>query len=380
MHKIQNVVILAAGDSTRFWPLKNKNLTFFLGKPLLQYHIDELQRYAQNLFIVVHPSLVKQAKALQNVTQKNIIIQSTKLDGMAGALLSCKGQLSGETLILNGSDIINYSLIIPTMKKWTGLLTAKKMSSYFPGGYLKIHNDRVVQIVEKPAPDKIPSDFVKLVCDYFSDIQVFIQIVEEVKTPNDDWYEQGLNQYIKQTKTGYIEYDDYWLALKYPWHILTMMKYFLGKQKKSFIHPSVKIAKSARIVNPVYINEGTIIGDFALVRESHIGKNCLIGSHSEVARSYIYDNVYLHRNYVGDSVLGQNVLFGAGAVTANFRFDEKTIDSVVEGKKIDSGLQKFGTIIGTHSKVGVNVIILPGLKIGSNKLVFPGTVVKNDFI
>jgi bifunctional UDP-N-acetylglucosamine pyrophosphorylase/glucosamine-1-phosphate N-acetyltransferase len=78
--------------------------------------------------------------------------------------------------------------------------------------------------------------------------------------------------------------------------------------------------------------------------------------------------------------LDQDVFFGAGAITANFRFDEKSVPSIVGSKKIDSGLYKYGSIIGTKTKIGVNVTLLPGIKIGINKLVFPGTVIRKDVV
>ena len=141
---------------------------------------------------------------------------------------------------------------------------------------------------------------------------------------------------------------------------------------------NVKIAKTAKIEGPCFIGDNTIIGDFALVRQSHIGKNCLIGAYSEVTRSYLGNNVFLHRNYIGDSVLADNVLFGAGAVTANFRFDQQTIKSQINGKKLDTNLTKLGAIIGEGAKIGVNSTLLPGIKIGSKTYIAPGHTISED--
>ena len=145
-----------------------------------------------------------------------------------------------------------------------------------------------------------------------------------------------------------------------------------------YIGKHVVIGDFAKIAGPCYIGDNTIIADYALVRESHIGRNCLIGSSSEVARSYLGDNVMLHRNYIGDSVLANNVLCGAGAVTANFRFDEKEVYSFVKKNKINSGLKKLGAIVGTNTKIGVNSTIYPGVKIGSEVLIAPHEVIKQD--
>jgi len=104
----------------------------------------------------------------------------------------------------------------------------------------------------------------------------------------------------------------------------------------------------------------------------------LIGGYSEVTRSYLGNKVFLHRNYVGDSVIADNVLMGAGAVLANFRFDGQPIRSKVLKEKITTSFLKLGAIIGERSKVGVNATILPGVKIGKKTFIGPGQIVKED--
>lgn len=399
MKKIKNILILAGGDSTRFWPLEAKNLTYFLGKSLISYQINTFKKYADNFVIVA--SKINAPLITQEFKEKyKIVVQDKKIAGQAGAIIAAKGYIKGEVLIINASDIFNEKIIeqyIDISDTYDLCLLAKKCKKYFPGGYLKFKNDKLSEIVEKPEPDKRPSDLVRLVVDFFSSYEKLISCLEKAKNTNDDQYEQAINLYIKEAKKStYITYKDFWYSLKYPWHILSMMEFFLTKIKDNFIGmdsiiskntilippvyigANVKIGDFAKIVGPAFIGDGTIIADYAFVRNSHIGKNCLIGSSSEVARSYLGNNVLLHRNYVGDSVLDDNVLFGAGAVTANFRFDKKNVKSIVGKNKINSSLAKLGTIVGKNSKVGVNSTILPGVKIGSNSAVGPGSLVADD--
>ncbi|PIY68876.1 hypothetical protein COY90_03610 [Candidatus Roizmanbacteria bacterium CG_4_10_14_0_8_um_filter_39_9] len=183
--------------------------------------------------------------------------------------------------------------------------------------------------------------------------------------------------------------------LKYPWHVLSLMMHFFKTlsiftdktatiSKTAVITGAVHIGKNVKvgdyvkIAGPCYIGDNTVIADYALVRESHIGPNCLIGSSSEVARSYLGEGVMLHRNYVGDSVFASHVLMGAGAVTANFRFDKKSVGSYVKGKKINTNANKLGAIIGADTKVGINVTLFPGLKIGANCMIRPGYCISRD--
>lgn len=407
MRKINTILLLSGGDSSRFWPLKEKNLTTFLGKTLIEHQINELIPLTNNLIIVTNErekeEMDKIAGGIKTESIKiEVIIQKNIEEGQAGAVLSAKGKVEGEVLILNGNDLFDFSVLQDIFKlgsedKKDFVFLARKVNEYFPGGYLELDGEKIINIVEKPDPDKVPSNIVKLVVDYFSDFGLLVKALEHTSTKDDDWYEKGLGYIISKSKSvSFIPYEGVWYTIKYPWHILDMNSYFLSKIKSSNISKNVQIAKTAviegpvhiednvkigdfaKIVGPCFIGEGTIIGDFSLVRSSNIGKHSLIGGYSEVTRSYLGEGVMLHRNYVGDSILADNVLMGAGAVTANFRFDEKTVNSIVKEKKIDTGRQKMGAIIGARSKIGVHCTIIPGVKIGSGSFISPHTLVNED--
>jgi len=400
MRKIKNVLVLAGGDSTRFWPLKDKMFWSFLGNSLIKNLIAGFSGYSENIFVVVsHSNLAKIKKTLDN--KVHIIIQKNELKGIGGAILSCQDKINGETLIVNASDIFVPTLIKRLIKELKPekemILFAKRYDDYFPGGYLKFTNGRLVEIVEKPGKDITPSKLVKLVFDYFGDLNHLINALKKINAVLDDWYESAINQLIKNgIKNDVFEHKDYLYPLKYPWQVLIITDFFLKTIKSNKIDNSAVISKNAVIKGPVYIGKNVKIGDFAkisgpvfiddgatiadhtIIYQSHIGKSCLVGGYSEVTRSYLSEGVMLHRNYVGDSVLGSQVMMGAGVATANFRFDGKNISSRVNENKIDTGLIKFGAIIGNGAKIGVNSTILPGIKIGSNTFIAPGEIVQED--
>lgn len=399
--KLKNGIILAGGDSDRFWPLKHKILTSFLGKPFISYLADHLSQYCSRVFIVTNEV---NNTLIQNATNNlySYIVQDNRYSGMAGAVLSCQEKIKGETIIINASDYFNFEIIRQIIDKSQDLsieaiLIAKKVDSYFPGGYLTTDGNTVISIIEKPLPQETPSDLVNLVIDYYKEFDQFISYIKKAQTNDDDRFEKGLNCMIKERRVEWIQYSDYWYALKYPWNILQLMKFFLSQSnlknefsKSVSVSPTASVAENVilgkgvrigdftKITGPSYIGENTIIGDYSLVRESHIGSNCLIGSSTEVARSFIGDEVSLHRNYVGDSIISDNVLIGAGTVTANFRFDEKEIGSYISEKKVNTYMRKLGSIIGSRTKIGVNSVIFPGVKIGCNVRVGPGEKVQND--
>ncbi len=405
MRKIKNILLLAGGDSTRFWPLENKLFFSFLDKPLIIHQIEELLKYGELVTVVTSNSnatLIKRLVDNNEIKSVQIIIQKDDYEGMAGAIYSTKNHIKGEVLIVNGCDLIDYSIAISQLFPLIGdenklILAGKKFNEYFPGGYFKFNDKKIIGIVEKPGKESMPSDITKLVFDYISDINDLLKHFSSVKTQKDDLYEMVLDKMLKEdVEQSYLIYNSYWYTLKYPWHVLSMMHNFLISIKEPkisstaqvsekslitglvFIGNNVKIGDFAKIVGPTFIGDNTVVGDYSMIRESQIGEDCLIGSFSEIARSYIGNNVFLHRNYIGDSVIDNDTMFGAQAVTGNLKFDGKEVSSVVDEKRIDTNMNKLGAIVGKFSKVGVNATLLPGVKIGKKSWVAPGEKVKYD--
>jgi len=187
-----------------------------------------------------------------------------------------------------------------------------------------------------------------------------------------------------------------WLYLKYPWHMLNVMDACLDTIKGQIIDPSVKIGKyvtiegaviieegvtiseGTKIVGPTFIGKGTIVGNNNIVRKSHIGTNCVTGFNTDITRSYVGNNCWFHTNYVGDSIVGNNVSIGSGTVLANLRLDESIITSKVKEELIHTGRTKLGAMIGDNVRIGVNASIMPGVKIGEGSFVGAGVVLGED--
>ncbi|MCX5992692.1 MAG: DapH/DapD/GlmU-related protein, partial [Chloroflexi bacterium] len=139
---------------------------------------------------------------------------------------------------------------------------------------------------------------------------------------------------------------------------------------KVTIGKNVRILENAVVRGPVYIGPNTLIGNGALVREySHIGANCVVGFSTEIKGTYTGDDCWFHSSYIGDSIIGNRCSFGAGSVTANFRFDRADIPVKYGGQKVSTGKDHFGAIIGDDCKTGINSGILPGRKVGPNSTV-----------
>ncbi len=203
MKKIKNILILAGGENTRFWPLNDKNLFYFLGKPLLYHLIDYISKYTNNIIVVIHPSL-KDKSEFKKIRNIHCIVQKRKITGIAGAVISAKHKISGEVLILNANDLIDFNKlknIIKLKDKNDIILMAKNVDKYFPGGYLKFKSGKLNSIIEKPDPNNVPSDLIKLVVDYFKDINKLINVLQTTKSKSDNIYEKAITKLIQRSNT-----------------------------------------------------------------------------------------------------------------------------------------------------------------------------------
>jgi NDP-sugar pyrophosphorylase family protein len=123
------------------------------------------------------------------------------------------------------------------------------------------------------------------------------------------------------------------------------------------------IGKNCRIRHNAYIREHVIIGD-----------DCVVGNSSEVKHSLLFNGAQVpHFNYVGDSVLGHKAHLGAGAVLSNLKLNGENVWVEMDGRCIDTGLRKFGALVGDHAEVGCNSVLNPGSIIGKRALIYPNS-------
>ena len=141
---------------------------------------------------------------------------------------------------------------------------------------------------------------------------------------------------------------------------------------KVWVHKNVRISDSAFIKGPCIIGNDTEIRHNAFIRGcALIGENCVIGNSTEIKNSILFDKVQVpHFNYIGDSILGYKVHFGAGSITSNIKSD-KSLITVKGVSEIKTNLRKFGAIIGDSTEIGCNAVLNPGTVIGKNCTIYP---------
>jgi len=400
------VILLAAGQSSRLDPISDKNTLEFLGKPLIEHQVAALKKAKlRDIVVVANKFNIDKIEAILAKYNNVMVTEQERIeDGMAGGVLAGAEVVKHKNiLVMSTNDVFDEKLfedIIQASKTKgvDGVITGKKMMQYFPGGYLKLDkHDFITDIIEKPGEGKEPSKFVNLVCHVYNDFPAFVEYLEKGKKKDHDHYETALDAYIKKGKAKILmhKYTGMWQPIKYPWHIIRLMNYFLSKVE-SKIEKSASIAKSAKIGDkvyiganvkvydnvsiqgPAYIAEGSIVANNSLVRESMIGRNCVVGYTTEVARSYLNHDVWMHTNYIGDSIIDSNVSFGSGTVLGNLRFDEENVKVNIKKERVDTGTNKFGAIIGSGVRFGVNASTNPGVKIGQNCFIGGGVSIDQD--
>lgn len=418
-----HTLLLLAGRSRRFAPLKEKTLWPFLGEPLLAHQLKRMKEggLEKITFVGGHHNL----EEVHALFPKIPSIEQENLDlGMRGALLSTLKEIKGGPVcIVSSNDVIEpegYRRLIEASQKSgvDGALLAQRVKRYFPGGYLvtspkplrdastplaaarSAQHDtecpRIAGIVEKPGEGKEPSDLVNIVAHVHNNPEKLLDILEDASSARDDAYEVALTKLCKELNYVAVPYEKEWSSVKYPWHILDITERFLRELKEDRIHADASVHDSAVIIGPVvlgegvrvmphatiqgpcYIGRGTIIGNNCLVRDSIIGEQCVIGYSSEIARSNLHSHVWTHSTYLGDSVIGQNVAFGSGSVVANFRLDEGEISSRVQEAEVNTQRKKLGVVIGSNVRVGIHASFAPGVKVGEGSFISTATYVSRD--
>ena len=186
---------------------------------------------------------------------------------------------------------------------------------------------------------------------------------------------------------------EYLSQFEYPWQALSGIKELilaLGEgldkneydeiSEKVWVHKSVKIAPTAYIGAPCIIGKDTEVRQCAFIRSAAlIGEGCVIGNSTEVKNAIIFDGVQVpHFNYVGDSILGYKSHLGAGAVTSNVKSDKSLVKVKTADGVIETGLKKFGAMVGDNVEVGCNSVLNPGTVIGRNSNVYPLSSVRGS--
>ncbi len=184
--------------------------------------------------------------------------------------------------------------------------------------------------------------------------------------------------------------------IRYPWDLLRANELAVSALQQDTIHGEIhsaaviqgviSLGQGSRILPGVFIEGNVVIGAHCKIGpncyirgNTSIGDHCHIGQSVEIKNSLILSKTNVgHLSYVGDSVLGEGVNFGAGTTVSNLRHDGKNHRSMVGGSLIDTGRRKFGVVVGDQVHTGINTSIYPGRKLWPHTSTRPGEIVQRD--
>ncbi|OGF56305.1 MAG: hypothetical protein A2Z21_03900 [Candidatus Fraserbacteria bacterium RBG_16_55_9] len=397
-------VLLAAGESSRFWPLSeghHKSLFCLMGKPLIQWTLEALERVGVKEIIIVQAPTQAVERALKDVELKlrvRYVVQEQP-KGMGDALRAASRELEDSFFLLHAHEFTADLWLKLMMKKSRAtrakmILAGQATQEPWKYGMLALKGDRVTRIVEKPAAKDAPSE-VRALGIYLLPREFLDDLTHVKEHPYA--YEEALGRYMGKQDVRVVIQEETSPSIKYPWDLLAATRLLMDEHLEAYRAPTaqvsplahlegeiyigerVKIHEYAVIKGPCYIGNDCVIGTHALVREyTDLEDGVVIGAHAEVARCLFQEKSSTHSGYFGDSIFDRGARAGAGTVTANVKVHRDEIRPIVKGQRVPTGLRSLGAIVGAKTQLGISAMTMPGVLIGANSFVGPGTVVDEN--
>lgn len=392
--------ILGAGGSTRLYPITAgtpKPLLRFLGRTFCEHIVESHAKAGvSTVGLLVRPD---QKAAYEKVLGASYVYLEQEVPlGTADAVLRVLKHAGERVFVQYGDNLFTPEAIRSLLSEHRSsdvLVTAFVSRVQDPSRYgvVSVTGDgRLIRVEEKP---EAPTSDLVLLGGFVLE-SGFARHLEDVRPSGRGELEltDALNSAASDGEVRVIRVDD-WLDLTYPWDVLLVTRNLMRSMDTSVegtvesgVHVSGplhlgkgSVVKSGSYIEgPVWVGDNVTLGPNCYIRPyTSIDDGCHVGNGCELKGSVLFREVHVaHLSYVGDSVLCDRVNLGAGSVTANLRLDENNVKMSVNGKRVNTGLKKLGSVIGSDSKIGVNVSMNPGVKIGPRAMIFPGRVVDRD--
>ncbi len=389
-------IVLAAGEGTRMRPLSGsvpKPMLPVAEEPLVAHTVRAaVEAGADELVLVVgyEANTVREyfGDEYAGIPVKYAVQEEQR--GTADAVRSAREHIDGQFAVLNGDNLYDTPAVKRLFEKApsVGTYRVSDPSNY---GVISKDGDRVTGIVEKP--DDPPTDLANTGSYVFP---------EEAR----DWLDVGesergefeitdvVERVIDEHDTTAVEVDR-WLDVGRPWELLEANEWKLDElerdvqgdvSEQAVIDGNVVVEEGATvkagvvIEGPALIRSGASVGPNAYIRGATlVDEGAKVGHSVEVKNSVLSPGATIgHLSYVGDSVLGRDVNFGAGTNVANLRHDDADIRFTVKGDRVSTGRRKFGVVAGDEVKTGINTSLTPGLKLSAGATTLPGETVTRD--
>jgi UDP-N-acetylglucosamine diphosphorylase/glucosamine-1-phosphate N-acetyltransferase len=404
---------MAAGEGVRLQPLSFTRPKVMLpagGKPILQIIIESLRESGISDICMVVGYLQERIREFFGDGSRLGVnldyIEQKRARGTADATSLAKEFVDGEDFVLSNGDVLikrdEYEKLVKLHSNKSADVTMAVFQVDDPtqfGIAESTEEGEVTKIIEKPAPGNTQSSLAN--CGIYGLSSRIFRAIEKTGESSRGEYEitQSI-QYLIDHENGRVitsRVKDWWIHIGKPWDLLEANEILLKEYSDEYvlegevensvtIKSQVKLGKGSilrsgtYIEGPAIIGENCDIGPNVYIRPfTSIGDKCRVGNACEIKNSIIMRNTRIpHLSYVGDSIIGENVNFGAGTITANLRLDEKPIYVTVKGQRVNSERKKLGALVGDNVKTGIGVTIMPGVTIGPDSAIGANLTVDFD--
>jgi bifunctional UDP-N-acetylglucosamine pyrophosphorylase/glucosamine-1-phosphate N-acetyltransferase len=390
-------VILVAGEGTRMRPLTEtvpKPMLPVADRPLCAHTADAaVEAGASELLFVVGyeaDAVREYFGAEYRGVPVSYAVQEEQL-GTAHAVEAAGEYLEGDFVVMNGDDLYDEAAVAALFE--TGpAVGAYRVEDPRPYGVFSLDGEEVTDVVEKP--EDPPSDRVNVGLYHFPEAAV--EWLADVEKSERGEYEitDVVERLIDEREVRAVPVER-WLGVGRPWELLEANEWKLGELEGRVVgevrgdadlRGTVVVEEGATvdpgvvIEGPALVNSGAEVGPNAYVRGATlVGEDCHVGHGVEVKNSVLMAGSNVpHLSYVGDSLLGTDVNFGAGTQVANLRHDGADVAQTVKGERVDTERRKYGVVAGPGAKTGINSSLSPGLVLSAGATTEPGESVTRD--
>ncbi|MHA2003369.1 MAG: bifunctional sugar-1-phosphate nucleotidylyltransferase/acetyltransferase [Candidatus Thorarchaeota archaeon] len=405
---MKKAALLAAGESTRMMPLTAnmpKHLLPVAGKPLVFHTLEALRDAGIKETLMVVGYRKKELKEGIDSADWSPMsvsyVEQKERRGTAHAAGHAKDFAGDEQIIVMNGDIMmgagTFQGLIQYHKKggYELTLTVFPIDDPSPYGVVAVKDEKATELIEKPSKEQMVSNLVN-VGMYAAGPSLWESIENtELSTRNEYEITDSITMLIKKGNVGAFSIPSWWLDIGKPWDLLSANKKLMttirghisGEVEKGaslkgevVVEKGAIVRSGAYVEGPVFIGEGSVIGPNCYIRpHTCLNKGVKVGNGCEVKNSLIMEGSSVgHLSYVGDSVIGRNVNFGAGTITANLRHDDESVRVTVKGKRVSSGRRKLGAIIGDDVKTGIGTLLAPGVVLHQGARTGIGVIVERD--
>jgi UDP-N-acetylglucosamine diphosphorylase/glucosamine-1-phosphate N-acetyltransferase len=403
-------VVLAAGEGVRLQPItatRPKHLIKVGGKPILEQCLDALKTCGVTETIIVTHYMGDAIRQYfgdgEKLGLKITYVEQAEMIGTGNAVSAVEPYVDGDFVLVYGDllfapDAVKNMIHSYETEKAAAVMAVVPVEKPESYGIVELENEKAVKrIIEKPAVGEAPSNLANAGLYVFSK-EIFGKLKRTKASVRGEWeLTDALSLLIKDEKTVLatkISKDD-WIDIGRPWDLLEANSWVLKRMEHKVcgtvengahligpvtVAETARIRSGAYIEGPTFIDEGSDIGPNCYIRPcTSIGKNVRVGNACEIKNSIIMDQTHVgHLSYVGDSILCESCNLAAGTITANLRLDDEPVKMLVKGEVVDTGRRKLGAILGDNVKTGINALLMPGVKVGTNSWIGANFTVHRD--